>query len=335
MPFGLRQSLPHFFSRVGGIWSTPTILPATLIDHAAGNSPAAATVNNAGDGVIAYSNFNGTSTIATGAPFTLPSTIGSTTSLETTSGFTQPSNYATAIDSNGNGVAIWTTSTDTTLNSSYYNNTTGLWSVSSSVIFTGIDNSAVNSYYNNKVIQDTTDNSVVVFLNPSTNVIDSAQSASGGTWTIADQISTIGATASLPLASASKAGLSIAMWKEVNGGVTTIKFTTHGTITPPTPPINPISNLNGVTKMNRFATQANLFQVLSWTASSSSSVISYNIYKGNGTSNLLGTVSAFGPLQFTIDGTPISQATTYSVVPVSDSGALGPVTTITLPPFKN
>lgn len=88
------------------------------------------------------------------------------------------------------------------------------------------------------------------------------------------------------------------------------------------------SSINGARKANRFPFQTDYYNQIVWTASSSSGVTAYYVFR-NGTQ--IGVVSANSSLLYRDHDISRSLTYTYSVTAVNDSGQSSPIT-ITISP---
>jgi YVTN family beta-propeller protein len=100
------------------------------------------------------------------------------------------------------------------------------------------------------------------------------------------------------------------------------------TTTPPPPfstPLRPIC-INGKQKINRFATQSELYNTISWCSSPSLGAVKYHLYR-NGV--LIKTINANDELTFVEHD--VTEDIVYSVTAVSALGVESPAVTISLP----
>lgn len=88
------------------------------------------------------------------------------------------------------------------------------------------------------------------------------------------------------------------------------------------------SSISGARKANRFPFQTDYYNQIVWTASSSSGVTAYYVFR-NGTQ--IGIVSANSPLLYRDHDISRSLTYTYSVTAVNDSGQSSPITITILP----
>lgn len=108
---------------------------------------------------------------------------------------------------------------------------------------------------------------------------------------------------------------------------------------PPTPDpsssLLPPTHLQGKQRVNRFITQSDIFNVVTWKAPTKGSApVSYKIYKDRHLSKLIGTVSAKGELKFEDHRLKRGRAYTYYIVSVDSAGKISSAASITVKPKK-
>ena len=94
--------------------------------------------------------------------------------------------------------------------------------------------------------------------------------------------------------------------------------------TPPTPPVlMPPTNLHGKQKKDRFLTQSELYNVITWSPPTSGPTpVSYEIFRDNALTDLIATVPADGVLTFVDHNRKKGVTYTYYIVSVDGSGNL-------------
>lgn len=103
-------------------------------------------------------------------------------------------------------------------------------------------------------------------------------------------------------------------------------------VSPPAPSPVPLpTNFQGVKKKNRFATQADLVNIITWDPPSSSNiVVSYKIYRDVALMDLAATVPMCAPLEFEDHNRRKGQTYNYFIVAIYADGSISGAATVSL-----
>ncbi len=246
-------------------------------------------------------------------------------------------NYSTAVAMNGLGEAlvVWREFQPVTglslLNVASFdgNFSSPTWSTATT-LSDPTRNASPNYHITTHVVTlDDAGNGVVIWDETTTashsfTYLPQASTLQGGVWSPFQILSDISITDSNPVP---RVGLgaetAIALWPAFDGTnyyeqASTFPFSS-----------SPAQNLSGSQKSSEFPFQKVFFNKLQWSASSSTSVVAYNVYR-DGT--LIGTVPVGEPLEFTDSQIQLKTTYTYSVRAVDSSGAASTPISITIYP---
>lgn len=294
----------------GVTWSSPISISV------AGQSAIApqVAVNAIGNAVAVWNRSNGTYTIvqaATSSTLT-PGVWSSPVDLSTTG--QNATRSAVGIASSGNAVAVWDrfNGTHEIVQSSIL--TSGTWSSPVDLSATGA------SALTPQVIENASGQIVVAWERSNgSNSIIQAVTTSGGVWSTPPptplNVSVAGQNATNPQVGIASNGDAVAVWSRINGlvpSVNVVQASLGTNFFAPDPP----SQLSGRLIKDRFPTQTDTIHRLTWQASPSSDVVSYNIYR-NGT--LIANIPATSPLLYN-DHDRANHTDTYTVTAVSSTG---------------
>lgn len=278
---------------IGGTWQAPVTLDAGPV-QTIGNQAVKMDANGnavalwqAGSGDLVSRTFNGTMWL----PVVTVSTI-------------DPINFSLDFDMapNGIGVATWVDAIAFAYSSRYNGTSWGpVIPLAGGVVNV---NGAVPS-----VSLDDAGNALVVYITTLGTLTSADLPVGAGAWTNFQFISTSGAPVTIPFASLSNSGFRFAGWEAGLEGFDYFASVEIAVIDPP-------GSISGTSCTKKLATGDERINIVTWTASPNSTVVSYNIRR-NGVR--IANVPASNPLVF-FDPRCNNLPTTYSVTAVDENG---------------
>ena len=216
------------------------------------------------------------------------------------------------VGGNANGfMVVWIDTVDTNIYSSFYNLESGMWQSSPSTVgFNVSQEDWITPYVTGSDV-----GFVVTWINPNFDANASISIDNGATWSPTTQITTDGSINPFDFNWGVFVGASIVddtvlfTWADLSGNAQSRFYTIEGL----PPSILPPATLTGSKMSNDFPFVRQFVNNLKWTASPSSDVVSYNVYK-NG--NFLDTVPAGGSLVYNDLSNTLRTGYTYGVTSV-------------------
>ncbi len=294
-------------------------------------------VDPAGNAVAVWSFFNGFTTDISIQGATLA--FGSSTWVATSDLLAPTLNSAgspqVGVDAAGNALAIWVRNNgvDPVLEGATLAFGSSIWVPTTTIVIPGFGEFfpilAVNASGDAVAVWVLIDAGIVTFA------IQASTLAFGtGTWTAPVNI---GVPAVFPLeppvgfpdVAIGPSGNAVAIWQGTNGANAIIQAAIYGLSIPAAP-----THLTGKQVNDRFATQSVLVNVLKWQApQGGTQLVAYAIYRDSALTQLAGTVSASGKLQFQDGNRQPGQTYTYYVVAVGTGGSQSPAAVVTVYPL--
>lgn len=95
--------------------------------------------------------------------------------------------------------------------------------------------------------------------------------------------------------------------------------------------VQPPRHLEGIQKANRFATQTDLVNILTWKAPSQGTVaVAYKIFRDSHLNKLLAVISSQQPLKFEDHNRKKGKTNTYFIVSIDSFGNISTPATVTI-----
>lgn len=297
----------------GGSWSSVTDISATGIDS---HHPQIG-VDSAGNAVAIWNTQAGVVQAATlpfGGSWSAPTDVFAAGDGEAPE---------IAVNSAGDAVALWQLFgiTDVTLQSATLP-FGGAWSVAIDVpVLPG--STTVQSQ---KIGIDADGNAVAVWeqFNGSTSNVQASTLPFGGVWATPTVLSASAVSTFVPDVAVTPSEYAVAVW-HVTEGFFIIQATTFGS--EPPSPVLPATNVGGHQVSNNFGVQSELFNTFHWSASASTNIASYRIYRSG---QLITTLPAT-KTEYTDHNRKKGVTYTYEIVAVDTDGNTSAAATISLP----